>query len=367
MAVGPRDTDGSKIPIDSDTDPGPPEDVTNQEVHDLLNDCELKYYLVDKYKGTAFVTLLNGEQAEAAIKAFHQSCLRERELSVQLQPTDALLCVAKLLPSLTQAQFEELVRRFGSLERCFLVVDHLPPGFNDVDALRQGLSAVYNPSFCWLACGQDGQLKALQYWSMRQQRADDLALGASHLRVSFCAPGPPGRSMLAALIAAQATALNQHSCLSQTSCSCWTIQAHLPPSSCCSILCYMRCQWQAGPFACASFMPLLSGPALSTALLQLAPHTQSQKKPEILEDSPLGTLQAGPQPVNSLLGELSAGQGGGLAPELPPCLGKSQPLLPPLMGPSWDDREPMSLVPSASQLTPSPSPVGLRGSSLRDL
>lgn len=99
--------------------------MTNQEVHDLLNDCELKYYLVDKYKGTAFVTLLNGEQAEAAIKAFHQSCLRERELSVQLQPTDALLCVAKLLPSLTQAQFEELVRRFGSLERCFLVYSEL--------------------------------------------------------------------------------------------------------------------------------------------------------------------------------------------------------------------------------------------------
>lgn len=38
-----------------------------------------------------------------------------------------------------------------------------------------------------------------------QQRADGLALGGSHLRVSFCAPGPPGRSMLAALIAAQAT------------------------------------------------------------------------------------------------------------------------------------------------------------------
>ena len=71
------------------------------------------------------MTLLNGEQAEAAIKAFHQSCLQERELSVQLQPTNALLCVAKLPPSLTQAQFEEPVRRFGSLERCFLVYSEL--------------------------------------------------------------------------------------------------------------------------------------------------------------------------------------------------------------------------------------------------
>ena len=156
----------------------------------------------------AFVTLLNGEQAEAAISAFHQSRLRERELSVQLQPTDALLCVANLPPSLTQQQFEELVRPFGSLERCFLVysertghskgygfaeymkkdsaaraksdllgkplgprtlyvhwtdagqltpallhsrclcVDRLPPGFSDVDALRRALSAVHTPTFC---------------------------------------------------------------------------------------------------------------------------------------------------------------------------------------------------------------------------
>lgn len=64
-----------------------------------------------------------------------------------------------------------------------------------------------------LASGQDGQLKGfavLEYETAEmaeaaQQRADGLALGGSHLRVSFCAPGPPGRSMLAALIAAQAT------------------------------------------------------------------------------------------------------------------------------------------------------------------
>nr|XP_036315462.1 ribonucleoprotein PTB-binding 1 isoform X3 [Pipistrellus kuhlii] len=256
---------------------GLPGDVTNQEVHDLLSDYELKYCFVDRYKGTAFVTLLNGEQAEAAISTFHQSSLRERELSVQLQPTDALLCVANLPPSLTQQQFEELVRPFGSLERCFLVysertghskgygfaeymkkdsaaraksdllgkplgtrtlyvhwtdagqltpallhsrclcVDRLPPGFSDVDALRQALSAVHTPTFCQLAYGQDGQLKGfavLEYETAEmaeevQQEADGLALGGSHLRISFCAPGPPGRSMLAALIAAQATALNR--------------------------------------------------------------------------------------------------------------------------------------------------------------
>lgn len=47
--------------------------------------------------------------------------LRDREISVQLQPTDALLCIANLPRAFSQQQFEELVRPFGNLERCFLV------------------------------------------------------------------------------------------------------------------------------------------------------------------------------------------------------------------------------------------------------
>lgn len=415
---------------------GLPGDVTNQEVHDLLGDYELKYCFVDKYKGTAFVTLLNGEQAEAAISAFHQSHLRERELSVQLQPTDALLCVANLPPSLTQAQFEELVRPFGSLERCFLVysehtghskgygfaeymkkdsaaraksdllgkplgprtlyvhwtdagqltpallhsrclcVDHLPPGFSDVDALRQALSAVHTPTFCQLACGQDGQLKGfavLEYETAEmaeaaQQRADGLALGGSHLRVSFCAPGPPGRSMLAALIAAQATALNRGKGLLPEP-NILQLLNNLGPSASLQLLLnpllHSSAGGKQGLLGAPPAMPLLNGPALSTALLQLALQAQSHKKPGILGDSPLGPLQAGPQPANPLLGDLSAG--GTLAPELPPRRGKPPPLLPPLLGPSGADREPMGLGPPAGQLTPPAAPVGIRGPGLRGL
>ncbi|XP_010826670.1 PREDICTED: ribonucleoprotein PTB-binding 1 isoform X1 [Bison bison bison] len=415
---------------------GLPGDVTNQEVHDLLSDYELKYCFVDKYKGTAFVTLLNGEQAEAAISAFHQSRLRERELSVQLQPTDALLCVANLPPSLTQQQFEELVRPFGSLERCFLVysertghskgygfaeymkkdsaaraksdllgkplgprtlyvhwtdarqltpallhsrclcVDRLPPGFSDVDALRRALSAVHTPTFCQLAYGQDGQLKGfavLEYETAEmaeeaQQRADGLALGGSHLRVSFCAPGPPGRSMLAALIAAQATALNRGKGLLPEP-NILQLLNNLGPSASLQLLLNPLLHGGAGGkqglLGAPPAVPLLNGPALSTALLQLALQTQSQKKPGILGDSPLGTLQPGAQPANPLLGELSAG--GGLPPELPPRRGKPPPLLPPLLGPSGGDREPMGLGPPAPQLTPPPAPVGLRGAGLRGL
>lgn len=36
-----------------------------------------------------------------------------------------------------------------------------------------------------------------------QRLSDGRLLTGTHIRVSFCAPGPPGRSMLAALIAAQ--------------------------------------------------------------------------------------------------------------------------------------------------------------------
>nr|XP_044999150.1 ribonucleoprotein PTB-binding 1 isoform X3 [Jaculus jaculus] len=417
---------------------GLPGDVTNQEVHDLLSDYELKYCFVDKYKGTAFVTLLNGEQAEAAISTFHQSHLRERELSVQLQPTDALLCVANLPPSLTQAQFEELVRPFGSLERCFLVysertghskgygfaeymkkdsaaraksdllgkplgprtlyvhwtdagqltpallhsrclcVDRLPPGFSDVDTLRHALSAVYTPTFCQLACGQDGQLKGfavLEYETaemaeVAQQRADGLALGGSHLRVSFCAPGPPGRSMLAALIAAQATALNRGKGLLPEP-NILQLLNNLGPSASLQLLLnpllHGSASGKQGLLGAPPAMPLLNGPALSTALLQLAlqNQNQSQKKPGILGDSPLGTLQPGAQPANSLLGELPSG--GGLAPELPPRRGKPPPLLPPLLGPSGSDRDSMGMGPPAAQLTPPPAPMGLRGSGLRGL
>ncbi|XP_066202684.1 ribonucleoprotein PTB-binding 1 isoform X2 [Saccopteryx leptura] len=414
---------------------GLPGDVTNQEVHDLLSDYELKYCFVDKYKGTAFVTLLNGEQAEAAISTFHQSHLRERELSVQLQPTDALLCVANLPPSLTQQQFEELVRPFGSLERCFLVysehtghskgygfaeymkkdsaaraksdllgkplgsrtlyvhwtdagqltpallhsrclcVDHLPPGFSDVDALRQALSAVHTPTFCQLAYGQDGQLKGfavLEYETAEmaeeaQQQADGLALEGSHLRVSFCAPGPPGRSMLAALIAAQATALNRGKGLLPEP-NILQLLNNLGPSTSLQLLLnpllHGNSGGKQGLLGAPPAMPLLNGPALSTALLQLALQTQGQKKPGILGDSPLGTLQHGAQPANPLLGELSAG--GGLPPELPPRRGKPPPLLPPLLGPSGGDRETMGLGPP-TQLTPPPAPVGLLGTGLRGL
>ncbi|XP_064427386.1 ribonucleoprotein PTB-binding 1 isoform X2 [Mirounga angustirostris] len=396
---------------------GLPGDVTNQEVHDLLSDYELKYCFVDKYKGTAFVTLLNGEQAEAAIRAFHQSHLRERELSVQLQPTDALLCVANLPPSFTQQQFEELVRPFGSLERCFLVysertghskgygfaeymkkdsaaraksdllgkplgprtlyvhwtdagqltpellhsrclcVDQLPPGFSDGDALRRALAAAHTPTFCQLAYGQDGQLKGfavLEYETAEmaeeaQQRADGLALGGSHLRVSFCAPGPPGRSMLAALIAAQATALNRGKGLLPEP-NILQLLNNLGPSASLQLLLHPLLHGSAGgKQGSAAHFPVSPRPPGCTS-----GHATAQRARPIH-----GAPAARPADPES--------EGGALPPELPPRRGKPPPLLPPLLGPSGGDREAIGLGPPAAQLTPPPAPVGLRGTGLRSL
>lgn len=70
--------------------------------------------------------------------------------------------------------------------------------------------------FPQLAQGQDGSFRrfaVLEYSTPEmaeevQRLTDGRPLGGTQLRVSFCAPGPPGRSMLAALIAAQTMVLD---------------------------------------------------------------------------------------------------------------------------------------------------------------
>ncbi|NWX44747.1 RAVR1 protein, partial [Steatornis caripensis] len=341
-----------------------------QEVHDLLSDYELKYCFVDRYKGTAFITLLNGEQAESAIKKFHLSKLRGKEISVQLQPTDALLCIANLPQLYTQQQFEELVRPFGNLERCFLVynrqtghskgygfveymkkdsaaraksdllgkqlgtrtlyvhwtdvtqltldllhskclcVDKLPHSYADVEELRRVFSAACAPAFCQLAYGQDGQLKGfavLEYDSPEaaevvQQATDGLPLAGNHVRVSFCAPGPPGRSMLAALIAAQATALNRGKGLLPEPNILQILNSLGNPASLQLLLnplLHGAVGGKQGILGAAPSVPLVTNPALSAALLQLALQNQTQAQ-QGHGKSPI--LPSGNNPLASFLG-----------------------------------------------------------------
>lgn len=62
-----------------------------------------------------------------------------------------------------------------------------------------------------MAQGQDGSFRrfaVLEFVTTdmaeeAQRLTDGRLLGGAHVRVSYCAPGVPGRSMLAALIAAQ--------------------------------------------------------------------------------------------------------------------------------------------------------------------
>ncbi|NXF96139.1 RAVR2 protein, partial [Eubucco bourcierii] len=242
-----------------------------QEIHDLFKDYEIKYCYVDRNKRTAFVTLLNGEQAQNAIQKFHQYSLRGKEISVQLQPTDALLCITNLPISFTLEEFEELVRAYGNVERCFLVysevtghskgygfveymkkdsaakarlellgkqlgestlfaqwmdvnqlttnlihskclcVDKLQKDHTDSKDLLQAFSLKYKPVFCQFAQDEDsciGDFVVVEYESAEQaeevqEATDGMTVRGRRVHVSYCAPGAPGRSTLAALIAAQ--------------------------------------------------------------------------------------------------------------------------------------------------------------------
>lgn len=85
-------------------------------------------------------------------------------------------------------------------------------GFLFFSMLEKLLPQFFSPQ---LAQGQDGSFRrfaVLEFATAEmaeeaQRLTDGRLLGGTHIRVSFCAPGPPGRSMLAALIAAQTMVL----------------------------------------------------------------------------------------------------------------------------------------------------------------
>ncbi|XP_061701270.1 ribonucleoprotein PTB-binding 1 [Syngnathoides biaculeatus] len=351
-----------------------PSDVSNQEVHELLGNYDLKYCFVDKYKGTAFVTLLNGEQAQSAIKEFHQHVLRDRDISVQLQPTDALLCIANLPRSFTQQQFEELVRPFGNLERCFLVyrassgrskgygfveymkkdsaaraksellgkqlgsrmlyvhwtevgsltypllhskclcVDRLPQSVLTAQDLRNALADAHPPVFCQLAQGQDGSFRRFAVLEFAtadmaeeaQQLSDGRLVGGTHIRTSFCAPGPPGRSMLAALIAAQTMAVNRGKGLLPDPTAMQILSGLNNPAALQMLLNPLSQGPKQGLLGAAPAMPLLANPALPAMLLQLLLQNQAKaQQAGLVAENPLAPLPV--QQGIHLLGELPQG------------------------------------------------------------
>ncbi|XP_067276817.1 ribonucleoprotein PTB-binding 1 [Pseudorasbora parva] len=369
-----------------------PADISNQEVHELLSNYDLKYCFVDKYKGTAFVTLLNGEQAQFAIKEFHQYVLRDREISVQLQPTDALLCIANLPRAFTQQQFEELVRPFGNIERCFLVhsaatghskgygfveymkkdsaaraksellgkqlgsrmlyvhwtevgsltypmlhsrclcVDRLPQNILTAQDLCSVLTDTHTPIFCQLAQGQDCSFRRFAVLDFStpemaedvQRLTDGRSLGGTRIRVSFCAPGPPGRSMLAALIAAQTMALNRGKGLLPEPNAIQILTGLNNPATLKMMLASLNPGHKQGLLGAAPSVPLLGNPALSAALMQLLLQNQVQQA-GLLSENPLAALPI--QQCINMLGEMPQGA-------IAPTLGLQNEPLGPIKQPS---------------------------------
>ncbi|XP_057201417.1 ribonucleoprotein PTB-binding 1 isoform X2 [Triplophysa rosa] len=398
-----------------------PADISNQEVHELLSNYDLKYCFVDKYKGTAFVTLLNGEQAQFAIKEFHQYVLRDREISVQLQPTDALLCIANLPRAFTQQQFEELVRPFGNIERCFLVhsattghskgygfveymkkdsaaraksellgkqlgsrmlyvhwtevgsltypmlharclcVDRLPQTILTAQDLRNVLADTHMPIFCQLAQGQDASFRrfAMLEFSTPEMAeeahrlTDGRVLGGTHIRVSFCAPGPPGRSMLAALIAAQTMALNRGKGLLPEPNAMQILTGLNNPATLKMLLASLNPGHKQGLLGAAPSVPLLGNPALSAALMQILLQNQVQQA-GLLSESPLASLSL-QQGIN-LLGELPQG---GIASSLGLQNEPIGPIKQPSLGQTLGRETETPATPIGFPPTPSPSLQGI--------
>lgn len=92
-----------------------------------------------------------------------------------------------------------------------LCIDKLPSDYRDSEELLQIFSSVHKPVFCQLAQDEGsyvGGFAVVEYSTAEQaeevqQAADGMTIKGSKVQVSFCAPGAPGRSTLAALIAAQ--------------------------------------------------------------------------------------------------------------------------------------------------------------------
>lgn len=313
-----------------------PQDCSSQEIHDLLKDYEIKYCYVDKNKKTAFITLINGEQAQDAIQIFHRHAMRDKEILVQLQPTDALLCVTNLPPWLTMQEFEELVKSYGNVERCLLVynqetghskgygfveymkkdsaskarlellgksidgytlfaqwmdvnqltldlihskclcVHKLPKEYIESDELTQLFSSVHNPVFCQLAEDEGtcfGGFAVVEYESPEQAEQirdamDGAAIKGSKIQVSFCPPGSPGRSTLAALIAAQGMLQNNRKGLLPEPNPVQIMQSLNNPAML-QMLLQPQQRGRTGKHGSASGRPLFINPTVSQALLQL--------------------------------------------------------------------------------------------------
>ncbi|XP_071007935.1 ribonucleoprotein PTB-binding 2-like [Oncorhynchus clarkii lewisi] len=160
-----------------------PQDTTNQEVHEILREYELKYCFVDRNKGT-------GKPKPPPTSPNHHHLLQFTE-----QPHHV----------------------------CPVTFPGEPEGLADEWELRRGNGGVrgcamegYDSSLVMLAQDEGSPVRGfgvVEYESAEQAEAiliemDKTLVGGQEIRLSLCTPGTSGRSTLAALIAAQGVMLS---------------------------------------------------------------------------------------------------------------------------------------------------------------
>ncbi|KAM3598058.1 uncharacterized protein V6R79_012908 [Siganus canaliculatus] len=195
-----------------------------------------------------------------------------------------------------------------------LCVDRLPPSLLTAQDLRNALADTHAPVFCQLAQGQDVSFRrfaVLEFATAEmaeeaQRLSDGRLLGGTHIRVSFCAPGPPGRSMLAALIAAQTMAVNRGKGLLPDPTAMQILTGLNNPATLKMLLNPLSHGHKQGLLGAAPTVPLLANPALSAALLQMLLQNQAKaQQAGLIGENPLAALPV--QQGVHLLGDLPQG------------------------------------------------------------
>uniref|UniRef100_U3J0D0 Ribonucleoprotein, PTB binding 2 n=1 Tax=Anas platyrhynchos platyrhynchos TaxID=8840 RepID=U3J0D0_ANAPP len=205
-----------------------PAESSSQEIHDLFKDYEIKYCYVDRNKRTG-KKLKSSEEFEELVRAYgnvERCFLVYNEVTghskgygfVEYMKKDSaakarLELLGKQLDESTLfAQWMDVNQLTTSLihSKC-LCVDKLQKDYTDSKELMQAFSLKYKPVFCQFAQDEDsciGDFAVVEYETAEQAEkvqevTDGMIIKGKRIQVSYCAPGAPGRSTLAALIAAQ--------------------------------------------------------------------------------------------------------------------------------------------------------------------
>lgn len=178
-----------------------------------------------------------------------------------------------------------------------LCVDKLPGDYTDSEELLQYFSSVHKPVFCQLAQDEGsyvGDFAVVEYSTAEQaeevqRAADGMTIKGSKVHVSFCAPGAPGRSTLAALIVAQHVMhSNQKGLLPEPNPE-QIMKSLNNPAMLQVLLQPQLCGRGVKPGLGAPHnLPPLMNPSVSSALLQL---NKAHQKPGLLGEAPPMVLQ----------------------------------------------------------------------------